>query len=456
MSNIAIALPYAVSIRDFVHSGTLDELLRIDTHKYTIYTLNPDVPELDEVRRRGVDVLPFRPHVDGRGEKLVKRIYPYFFADQFERVRIQLADKTLHRVVAAAAVGLRRVLGARRVLSAMSGVLQALYRRKGLPPQLNPGLRLLIGTRSLINSLDYGLMAEATLMGIPLMTIAGSWDNFTTKGYFPFPARRTVVWNEKMRRELRQLFDVEDGVIEVAGYPRANLLRARSNSQGAQEYLESIGIHGYKRFVLYSASYGELTRVPGHPVPLEYVAIRQICEQMQRLLPSDVCVLIRFHPYSSEEDREYFRGLDRCHVFVPGRQDQYVERVMNSDDEIHLAAQIAKAECLVSMASTMSIDALCLRKPILNIAFDPCSDLPWKHSICRFYTYNHFRDLISITKLPLAKSVEDVNTFIESNLTGNYISPVDYAQFEKYYVPHKSSDYPLHVSAAIEKVIKNG
>lgn len=456
MSNIAIALPYAVSIRDFVHSGTLDELLRSDAHRYTIYTLNPDVPELDEVRRRGVEVLAFRPHEDGRWEKLVKRIYPYFFADQFERVRIQLAGKTLHRIAAAIAVGMRRLLGARRILGAMSGVLQALYKRKGLPPQLNPELTLLIGTRSLINSLDYGLMAEATLMGIPLMTIAGSWDNFTTKGYFPFPARRTVVWNEKMRRELQQLFDVEDSVIEVAGYPRANLLRAQSAHGNAQDYLESLGIRGYRRFILYSASYGELTRVPGQPVPLEYVAIRQICEQMQRLLPADVCVLIRFHPYSSEQDREYFHGLDRCHVFVPGRQDQYVERVMNSDDEMHLAAQIAHAECLVSMASTMSIDALCLKKPILNIAFDPWVGLPWKHSIRRFYTYNHFRDLIRITNLPLANSVKDVNTFIASNLAGTYVSPVNYDQFETYYVPSVSASYPLYVCAAIEKVIKNG
>ena len=43
-----------------------------------------------------------------------------------------------------------------------------LYRRRQLPRQLDPDLDLLIGTRSLINSLDYGLMAEAAVHGVPV------------------------------------------------------------------------------------------------------------------------------------------------------------------------------------------------------------------------------------------------------------------------------------------------
>ena len=54
--HIAIALPYAVSIRDFLHSGSLAELVNAGGYRLTIYTLNPDLPEFDQVRSLGVTV----------------------------------------------------------------------------------------------------------------------------------------------------------------------------------------------------------------------------------------------------------------------------------------------------------------------------------------------------------------------------------------------------------------
>lgn len=457
MRKIAVALPYAVSIRDFVHSGALAELLTDSRNKVIIYTLNPEVPELEHVKELGVEVLPFRAHSDGIAERVLKRLYPLFFADQFTRVSIQLEGSPVRRAIAGCFSAVRRTLGVTLMLKCVSVALRGIYKLKRIPRQLDPDLQLLIGTRSLINSLDYGLMAEASLHDIPLCTIAGSWDNFTTKGYFPFPARLTVVWNEKMRRELIELFGVRSDEIEVAGYPRAEMLRSRVSSElTPEDYLRSLGIVGYRRFVLYSASYGELTRVEGHPMPLEYVAIRQISEQLEKTLPDDVCILIRFHPYSQQVDRDYFKDLPRCHVFVPGRQDQYVERVMNVDDEDHLALQIAKSECVISMASTMSIDALCLAKPILNVDFDPVDGLSPKSSIRRFYGYNHFSDLLRITQLPLARSLDQVLKFTQSCLDRTYVSPVDFDAFYRFYVPEFSDCYSKNIRNAVDKVINNG
>lgn len=453
MSRIAIALPYAVSIRDFVHGGAMAALLSGHKHQLTIYTLNPDLPELAEARAMGVPIRTLEAYSDTRLESLIKRLYPMFFADRFAYIEQGLIGKPARRLIAGACVAWRKLVGAPSLLRSVSSLLLRLYRQRSLPRQLEPELDLLIGTRSLINSLDYGLMAEAAVHGVPTITLAGSWDNFTTKGYFPFPVRKTVVWNEKMREELMDLFAVPVERIAIAGYPRAALLRQHVAGDDVPAYLQGLGIEGYRRFVLYSASYSELTRVPGQAMPLEYQAIRKVCEALVPQLPPDVCVLIRLHPFSKQEDQACFEGLPRCHVFVPGRQDRYVERVMGNADERHLAQQIGLSACVVSMASTMSIDTMCLGKPIINIAFDPMPGLPFIRSIRRFYDYNHFSDLVRIARLPLAREPADVVRFVSDCLAGRHADVVDLAAFERMYVPDSSNQYPQRVQAAVEEAL---
>jgi hypothetical protein len=455
VSRIAVALPYAVSIRDFVHSGAMRELVNEKYSQLTIYTLNPQLPELDLARALGVQIKEMQPYTDTNIEKFIKRIYPFFFADCFAYIAQSIERSKLRRLFAATCVLLRRLVGARALLGMAGGLLTKLNRRRKLLRQLDLETDLLIGTRSLINSLDYGLMAEAARDGIPTVTLAGSWDNFTTKGYFPFPVVKTVVWNQKMREELIEIFAVPPQLIDIAGYPRATLLRNHAFSLDAQAYLNELNIKGYTRFVLYSASYSELTRVPNQPIPLEYMAIREVCEVLSQQLPNDTCVLIRLHPFSRNEDEACFEGLERCFVFLPGRQDRYVERVMNEADERHLALQINQSVCIVSMASTMSIDAICLKKPIINVAFDPVSGLLPEYSIRRFYEYNHFRDLVRIVRLPLAKRVSDVIEFVHDSLTGVDRSNVDYAAFEKMYVDKNSALYPQRICATVKEALKS-
>lgn len=453
MSRIAVALPYAVAIRDFIHGGALQALLSDGHHQVVIHTINPNIPELQQAIALGVQVKGMEPYSDTRLESLIKRIYPFFFADSFAYIAQSLENRPIRRTLASICVTLRRLIGTRVLLAQASKALTSLHRRRKLPRSLDSQTDLLIGTRSLINSLDYGLMAEAAAYSVPTVTLAGSWDNFTTKGYFPFPVVQTVVWNEKMKSELTDLFEVPPEKISIAGYPRAQLLRRHVELANPSDYLAEIGLPEYRRFILYSASYSELTRVDNIEIPLEYLNIREVCRQLVPELPTDTCILIRLHPFSKEQDEACFDGLERCHVFVPGRQDRYVERVMNQADERHLSVQISQSICVVSMASTISIDALCLKKPIINIAFDPLPQLSRAQSIKRFYEYNHFRDLVRIARLPIAHEVNDVRKFVTDCVAGRGTASVNQSEFENMYAPKNSDHYAQLVCAAVYKSI---
>lgn len=452
LQHIAVVLPYAVSIRDFVHSGVLGRLLAVPNLRPSIYTLNADLPELADARAAGVPIHAFSPYRDDRIEGLLKRLYLYFFADRFTYIEQMLAEKPLHRFVARALCGIRRAIGTRRLLGLFERAMLAIHRRRSLACIMTDTPDLVIATRSLMNSLDYGMIAEARERDIPILTIANSWDNFTTKGFFPFKAEQIIVWNRKMQAELDDIYDVPPASVAIVGYPRRQTLIELACGSDPAAYLADIGHGGFRRFILYSASYSELTRVPGEAQPLEYQVMAQVAAKLEAVLPPDICILLRMHPFSDMGD-EVFAGLSRSFVYVPGRKDKYVERVMGLQDEVHLARQIALSECVISMASTMTIDALSLSKPVLNTCFDPRPGIPFAQSITRFYEFNHFRDLVDIVKLPLARSADEVVRFVEEVLAGDTAPRGDMDAFRKHYVPD-SANYSQTVSNLVRETLQ--
>jgi hypothetical protein len=452
-SRVAVVLPYAVSIRDFVGSGLMQELADDPAIRLTIYTLNPDLPELESARAAGVDLKVLVPYADTRAERLLKSLYLYLFSDQFVYVEQGLAGRPGRKMLASALVTLRKLIGTGRFLCLYERLMLRLFRQRKLSEQIEGAPDLLIGTRSLLNSIDYGIIAEARVRRIPILTIAGSWDNFTTKGFFPFKAEKIVVWNAKMKCELEEIFAVPADHVVIAGYPRKAALARLASGSDAQTYLRSIGIEGYRRFVLYAASYSELTRVPGRTDPLEYAVMAEVSRRLEENLPPDVCLILRLHPFSDPDGASAFNNLKRSFVFVPGRKDMYVERVMGPDDETHLARQIALSECVVSLASTMTIDSLSLGKPVMNTRFDPEPGLPYLHSNVRFFAYNHFHDIARIVDLPMAEDAEAVLTFVRQVLDQTLPRFADMAAFERWYVPKESARYPQQVAALVKEIL---
>ena len=449
--NLAVILPYAVSIRDFVHTGTLEQLLAIPGLRMQIYTQNPDLPEFDSIRSDRVTIIEMMEPDASRFEQILKTIYPLLFHDTFYYIQHVLSGSLPKRLLARSLVGLRRLIGTRRCLRLYARLLLSAARRHG-PDQIVGTPDLVLATRSTINSLDYGLLVEAARRGLPQLTAASSWDNFTTKGFFPFPVLRTIVWNRKMHDELVEIFDVPPDEITIAGYPRLRLLqRGAAAFDNAAAYLAEIGLPQYRRFVLYSASYAELTRVPGVAAPREYQLIREVAQRLSAELPEDTGILVRLHPFSQAQDEAYFAAVPRLHVFVPGRGDRYVERVMSVADEAHLSAQLRLSECIVSMASTMTIDALAMGRPILNVAFEPEGAPP--ATICNFYNFNHFRDLVAAVGAPLARNVDDVLAFVARCMAVDRDARIDGGAFERLYVPVESTAYPHVVRRAVEDAL---
>ena len=115
-----------------------------------------------------------------------------------------------------------------------------------------------------------------------------------------------------------------------------------------------------------------------------------------------------------------------------------------------LAAEVLGLVAVWTMASTLTIDSLAVGMRVLNVAFEPDGQ---GDTILRFYDYNHFRDLVRIAKLPLARSAEDVIAFVARCLAGNREPGIDEQAFEEFYVPAFSAQYPSILRETAEEIL---
>jgi hypothetical protein len=163
MRSIAVILPYAVSIRDFVHTGVFSGLLRIPDVRMDLYTQNPDLPEFGSLRSERVALREIGPYAERPLERLLRKYYPILFHDIFVYIQ-QNVDRSPARKLMAKAVALgRRMLGTRLALRLYGWLLLGLSSRPS-QPIFAGSPNLVIGTRSLVNSLDFPFMVEAAIL----------------------------------------------------------------------------------------------------------------------------------------------------------------------------------------------------------------------------------------------------------------------------------------------------
>ena len=99
----------------------------------------------------------------------------------------------------------------------------------------------------------------------------------------------------------------------------------------------------------------------------------------------------------------------------------------------------------------MTIDALSLGRPIINVRFEPTGR---GEVVCKYYEYNHFRDLLRIADPPLAYSAGEVIAFVHRCLEGDTQATYDSEAFAEHYVPSFSGEYARILRLTVEEVLE--
>lgn len=257
---------------------------------------------------------------------------------------------------------------------------------------------------------DRGAIAEARRHGITTVGMVRSWDNATTKGVLLVEPDSIIVPNKVLKDELCELHRVQQEKILVTGVPHYDIV-ITPPTETRDAFAKRAGLDPNKKIILFA---------PGGKIL--YRHDREMLLMLQKLLDtvpglSDVQFLVRFPPGDQGDAARDVRADSRFAIDTPGTYvtGRTKEIEISQVDQAHLHNTLHICDAVLTLVSTIAIDAAVYTKPIAIISFDPVGATD--DSVAKFAEYPHFKKFLGSGLLPIAHTTEELAKIIQTSIT---------------------------------------
>jgi hypothetical protein len=219
---------------------------------------------------------------------------------------------------------------------------------------------------------DLPPVIAAQAEGIPVGTLIQSWDNLSSKAaVLPPELDRYWTWNDYMTGELKSLYPrIDPERISIVGSPQFDFHRA-ANCEDRASFMARFEMDPDRPFVLMGT--GTPSRIPDEPR-----LFLEIARALRDVAP-DVQVLVRLHPKDdgtrwdplADEVRDLGVKLQNTAPAVHMDHGGFVPAREFYRDQV---STLVHAAVIVNTASTLTVDAAILDRPIVCLAYDFAPD----------------------------------------------------------------------------------
>lgn len=415
---VFVGIPMAAGVRDFLRTDAFAGLRDAGVRLH-LFTRAGHVPEFaEEFAAANVRLHPLVEPPDGffrRIDKFVHRCFVLVLSSRTSTGRIYArtrsarspAVRLLHPAAAVLASGFGRPalrLSRWAIRRFAPDVYGAHIRR--LRPDLVVGTRVLTLTAERGPAaepyLDRWLIISAAKHKLPTMVLVPSWDNLTSKGFFPVTPDRIAVWNETMRREAVDVHDLSPERVRVTGAPQHDVY-AGAPYAARGELCDALGLDADKPYLVYA------TQTEG-TVPDEPRLAMEIARAARRRFGDSLQVLVRVHQLDRAERYGGLRELPGVAVDAAGagHLGEYRDRAFDRAASERLADTLRYAAVAVSTASSISIDAAAVGTPVVGVRFDAGGRRPYERSVRRYFDFTHQSNLVRSGGLRLVSDLSEL------------------------------------------------
>ena len=415
---IVALIPRGEVIRNFVHSGALDEVARsVDVSLFSISTNS----ELDEVlRNRFGSVFP----LDEFDERWLVRFQREILDISHNRWIWSKAAQERWRLRDAEAVSvkqkskhlLKKAVGCtfanRPGLSFLGRVERESSRRlrttdsyERLLSELKPSL--VFNGSHIHSKIATQAVQAAQWLGIPTATFIFSWDNLTSQGRIMLPYDYFLVWNEALKDQLLEMYKwIKPDNVFVTGTPQFDFHFRSEFYLSREDYCRHIGADPRRPIVFYAT--GMPNHMPGEPEIVERIA-NGLTEYPPHLRPQ---LLVRVYP----KDRSgRFEEMEkrRSDILFPKVAWEAAWLTPKYEDSYALVNALRHCALGINVASTVSLELCMFDKPVINVGYNPESVPASVLSYADYYEFDHYKPVVDSGAVHVAKSSAEMLSLIE-------------------------------------------
>lgn len=272
----------------------------------------------------------------------------------------------------------------------------------------------LVLSTNILSDFDLAFLKAARRRGVKTARLPKSWDTLD-KMLYRFEPDVMFVQNDWMRHEAAEYQKFKKEKIRVIGFPQFDIYTDLSALESRESYCRRKGLDS-KLPILFIGSEGEWSEGD------EKIYEKLIEARDQGKLP-ECNILIRPH-YSAAHKNRYEHLRTKPRVFVDDgyrKSDFFVDRWDPSEEDMRdFANTLHHCDLSLNFASTLSLDAVCFNKPIINISFgvrfmkDEKNNLrDMTHLI---YQTNYYRAVLATRATTLVRNFEELVSAIKMYL----------------------------------------
>jgi hypothetical protein len=258
---------------------------------------------------------------------------------------------------------------------------------------------------------EVALMRLAASRGKKTIGMVKSWDNLTSKAFLRFFPDHIIVHNEIVKREAETIYNYPSERIFVSGIPQFDDYKSADFIYEKEEFFSMLGADPNKRLILYAPA-GDWMN------PYDKETLKIILDWIENGTVSNAQVLLRLHP-SYHSAAEELEGNPHLIIDRPGKHlwgDLKSSFEFDKEDMRRLASSVCYSAVTINTASTMTIEAAILDRPIILVGFDGEHMLSYWQSVIRYYDREHYVPIISSGGAQLVKSRDELLKIISDYL----------------------------------------
>ncbi len=222
---------------------------------------------------------------------------------------------------------------------------------------------------SYVANWEWPLFTLLQKMGVPTATHILSFDNLTSRGYFPMTRfDRYYTWQQDMGMELTRYFGIEPERIQITGTPQFDFHILPNFSWDRPKTASMLGIDPEQPYLAYCANH--LIHTPGEPKLInQLIKTVRATERFHHYQ-----WVIRLHPMDQYERWEsLFATVPGVVISHPwNHKDKISYWGVPNDDELALLGNTLRhASAAITMASTVALDSCVVDTPIICVGFHP-------------------------------------------------------------------------------------
>lgn len=273
----------------------------------------------------------------------------------------------------------------------------------------------IVFSTDVFGSADARIAHEAKRRGIRTVGMVRSWDNLTTKGGFRVIPDILVVNNKIIKREAINIHHINPAIIRVVGVPHYDRYQCPSQNTLLNEW-HARG----KRIVLYSPLGDRIIKVGDGDMGSGFDA--KIIPLLATLIPDSHILFVRLPPtdtvFLDEKTLPPNVVVERPGTRFGESGAAIKVTELSAEDDRHLVETICASDVVLTVFSSIAVDALVLGKPVVLVGVNPVPVSYWKR-VARLHELDHLKPLIT-GGIPAAYDIATLRAFILQGIQNSH------------------------------------